>query len=132
MIELYENFIRFSNEVAILKLKQTQNESLLNRLTKEKLKLTEMLLHNDPSNTKNSKRNSDLQHCLYLNSLKTTPSDEELFKKVDQIMKTTLSQNLDKPVQDSFINHETEVKQRYRISRQVEEFPNVLGRVIRN
>lgn len=124
--------MRFHHKVEILKLKQSQNEQLLDRLTSEKLKLTEMLLRTDGTGTAPSEFDMDLQKELHLITKTTTRSEEDLFKKVDKIVEVTFQKKSLKSIEDSFLRHEKEVQTRHRLSRQTDETPNVLGGLTRN
>ena len=100
---------------------------MLNRLTKEKIQLTELLLKNENQDATKNGFEEDLRKELHLITKTTTGSDEEIFKKVDKIMEATFQKKSLKSIEDSFLRHEQEVNQKHRLSRQVDEFPNILG-----
>ena len=124
---LQEKYVRFSNEVEITNLKQSQNEKLLDRLTKEKLHLTELLLKNDSHNMTQMGFDPDLEEDFHFRTKTTTQSDEAIFKKVDKIMEITFDKKEEIKIQDSFIFHENSIKENRQMFKQIEEFPNTLG-----
>lgn len=100
---------------------------MLNRLTHEKIQLTELLLKNDHGDSVKIGFDEDLRKELPLITKTTTRSDEDIFKKVDKIMEATFQKKTVQSIEDSFLQHEKEVNQKHRISKQVDEFPNILG-----